>query len=97
MDEDAFVKAAEAAKENCPVSVALRAVEITLDASLAGLAAGEDGVLVRVGGRAATQQDERLVPGLSSLCTAPGAITTQSPARTARLVVAEPHRPRART
>ena len=35
MDEDAFVKAAEAAKENCPVSVALKAVDITLNASLA--------------------------------------------------------------
>jgi organic hydroperoxide reductase OsmC/OhrA len=35
MDEDAFVKAAETAKENCPVSVALGAVDITLDASLA--------------------------------------------------------------
>ena len=34
MDEDAFVKAAEAAKENCPVSVALKAVDITLNASL---------------------------------------------------------------
>jgi lipoyl-dependent peroxiredoxin len=36
MDEDAFVKAAETAKENCPVSVALGSVDITLDASLAG-------------------------------------------------------------
>ena len=35
MEEDAFVKAAEAAKENCPVSVALKAVDITLNASLA--------------------------------------------------------------
>ena len=36
MDNDAFVKAAEAAKENCPVSQALSAVpEITLEASLA--------------------------------------------------------------
>ena len=35
MDEADFVKAAEAAKENCPVSVALRAVDITLNASLA--------------------------------------------------------------
>ncbi len=33
MDNDAFVKAAEAAKENCPVSQAL-AVEISLDAAL---------------------------------------------------------------
>jgi lipoyl-dependent peroxiredoxin len=33
MDEDAFRKAAEAAKENCPVSQAL-AVEISLDAAL---------------------------------------------------------------
>jgi lipoyl-dependent peroxiredoxin len=36
MDEDDFVKAAEAAKENCPVSVALKAVDISLNASLAG-------------------------------------------------------------
>ena len=35
MDGDAFVQAAEAAKENCPVSVALKAVPITLNASLA--------------------------------------------------------------
>ena len=36
MDEAAFREAAEAAKENCPVSQALAAVpEITLDASLA--------------------------------------------------------------
>ena len=35
MDEDAFVKAAGIAKENCPVSVALGAVDITLNASLA--------------------------------------------------------------
>ena len=35
MDEADFVKAAEAAKENCPVSVALRAVDITLNALLA--------------------------------------------------------------
>jgi osmotically inducible protein OsmC len=36
MDEAAFVEAAEAAKEGCPVSKALAAVpEITLDASLA--------------------------------------------------------------
>jgi osmotically inducible protein OsmC len=34
MDEDAFRQAAEAAKENCPVSQAL-AVDITLDAALA--------------------------------------------------------------
>jgi lipoyl-dependent peroxiredoxin len=34
--EDDFQKAAEAAKENCPVSVALGAVDITLDASLEG-------------------------------------------------------------
>ncbi len=33
MDDDAFAKAAEAAKENCPVSQAL-AVEISLDAAL---------------------------------------------------------------
>jgi len=36
MDEDAFLEAASAAKENCPVSKALAAVpEITLEASLA--------------------------------------------------------------
>jgi lipoyl-dependent peroxiredoxin len=35
MDEDAFRQAAEAAKENCPVSVALKNVPITLNASLA--------------------------------------------------------------
>ena len=35
MDEADFVKAAEAAKQVCPVSVALRAVDITLNASLA--------------------------------------------------------------
>lgn len=36
LDETAFVAAAEAAKENCPLSKALAAVpEITLDASLA--------------------------------------------------------------
>jgi osmotically inducible protein OsmC len=36
IDEAAFLEAAEAAKENCPVSKALAAVpEITLDASLA--------------------------------------------------------------
>ena len=34
MDEDAFRQAAETAKENCPVSVALRATPITLNASL---------------------------------------------------------------
>ena len=33
MDEDGFRQAAEAAKENCPVSVAL-SVPITLNASL---------------------------------------------------------------
>jgi lipoyl-dependent peroxiredoxin len=37
LDADAFQAAAETAKENCPVSQALKAVpEITLDASLAG-------------------------------------------------------------
>ncbi len=37
LDEDGFRKAAEGAKENCPVSKALAGVpEITLDASLAG-------------------------------------------------------------
>jgi osmotically inducible protein OsmC len=35
LDEAGFVKAAEAAKEGCPVSKALTGVEITLDASLA--------------------------------------------------------------
>ena len=36
MDEDAFLAAAEDAKENCPVSKALASVpEITLDARLA--------------------------------------------------------------
>jgi osmotically inducible protein OsmC len=35
LDETAFVKAAEAAKAGCPVSKALAAVDITLDASLA--------------------------------------------------------------
>jgi osmotically inducible protein OsmC len=35
MDADAFRQAAEGAKENCPVSVALKAVPITLNASLA--------------------------------------------------------------
>ena len=34
MDEDAFRQAAEAAKENCPVSVALKNVPISLNASL---------------------------------------------------------------
>ena len=34
MDEDAFRQAAETAKEACPVSVALRATPITLNASL---------------------------------------------------------------
>ncbi|MEO8689921.1 MAG: OsmC family protein [Solirubrobacteraceae bacterium] len=34
MDADAFVKAAEVAKENCPVSQALTGVEISLDAAL---------------------------------------------------------------
>ena len=34
MDEDAFRQAAETAKENCPVSVALKATPITLNASL---------------------------------------------------------------
>ena len=36
IDADAFQQAAQAAKEGCPVSQALAAVEITLDASLAG-------------------------------------------------------------
>jgi lipoyl-dependent peroxiredoxin len=36
IDADAFQQAAQAAKEGCPVSKALAAVEITLDASLAG-------------------------------------------------------------
>lgn len=35
IDEAEFVKTAEAAKENCPVSKALKAVEITLSAKLA--------------------------------------------------------------
>lgn len=35
LDEDGFVKAAQAAKEGCPVSKALTGVEITLDAALA--------------------------------------------------------------
>jgi len=34
MDNDDFVKAAEVAKENCPVSQALTGVEISLDAAL---------------------------------------------------------------
>ena len=34
IDESAFKEQAEAAKANCPVSKALAAVEITLDASL---------------------------------------------------------------
>ena len=36
IDEDAFQQAAQAAKEGCPVSKALAAVEITLSATLAG-------------------------------------------------------------
>jgi osmotically inducible protein OsmC len=36
IEEDAFQQAAQAAKEGCPVSKALSAVEITLAASLAG-------------------------------------------------------------
>jgi osmotically inducible protein OsmC len=36
MDDAAFQQAAQAAKEGCPVSGALSAVEITLDATLAG-------------------------------------------------------------
>jgi lipoyl-dependent peroxiredoxin len=35
IDEETFVKAAEGAKENCPVSQALTGTTITLDASLA--------------------------------------------------------------
>jgi osmotically inducible protein OsmC len=35
LDEDGFVSAAEDAKANCPVSQALKAVPITLDAKLA--------------------------------------------------------------
>jgi lipoyl-dependent peroxiredoxin len=36
LDEDAFRRAAEDAKENCPVSQALKGnVEVTLDAALA--------------------------------------------------------------
>jgi lipoyl-dependent peroxiredoxin len=34
LDDEGFRKAAEAAKENCPVSKALAATEITLDAAL---------------------------------------------------------------
>jgi osmotically inducible protein OsmC len=34
LDNDGFVKAAETAKENCPVSQALTGVEISLDAAL---------------------------------------------------------------
>ena len=36
VDADGFVKAAEAAKDNCPVSKALKARDITLDAQLEG-------------------------------------------------------------
>jgi lipoyl-dependent peroxiredoxin len=36
IDGDAFQQAAQAAKEGCPVSKALAAVEITLDATLVG-------------------------------------------------------------
>jgi lipoyl-dependent peroxiredoxin len=36
IDDDAFQQAAQAAKEGCPVSGALSAVEITLEATLAG-------------------------------------------------------------
>jgi lipoyl-dependent peroxiredoxin len=36
IDKDAFQQAAQAAKEGCPVSGALSAVEITLEATLAG-------------------------------------------------------------
>jgi osmotically inducible protein OsmC len=36
IEQDAFQQAAQAAKEGCPVSKALAAVEITLDASLSG-------------------------------------------------------------
>ena len=35
LDEEGFTKAAQGAKESCPVSKALTGVEITLDASLA--------------------------------------------------------------
>jgi osmotically inducible protein OsmC len=36
IEEDAFQQAAQAAKEGCPVSKALAAVEITVNATLAG-------------------------------------------------------------
>jgi len=36
IEKDAFQQAAQAAKEGCPVSKALAAVEITVDATLAG-------------------------------------------------------------
>lgn len=36
LDADGFAKAAETAKAGCPVSKALKAVDITLDAALAG-------------------------------------------------------------
>ena len=36
IEKDAFQEAAQAAKAGCPVSKALAAVEITVDASLAG-------------------------------------------------------------
>jgi lipoyl-dependent peroxiredoxin len=36
IEEDAFQQTAQAAKEGCPVSKALAAVEITVDATLAG-------------------------------------------------------------
>lgn len=36
LDADGFAKAAQAAKETCPVSKALTGVEITLDAALEG-------------------------------------------------------------
>jgi osmotically inducible protein OsmC len=36
IEKDAFEQAAQAAKEGCPVSKALAAVEITVDATLAG-------------------------------------------------------------
>jgi len=35
LDSDGFLKAAETAKESCPVSKALAAIDITLDAALA--------------------------------------------------------------
>ena len=98
IDEDAFVKAAEAAKENCPVSVALKAVDITLNASLEGrlLAAGEDGVLVRVRGGAAAEQDERLGARVEELVHRARRDDHAVAAAHGGLVVAEPHRPRAR-